>query len=181
MRTSLITGALCCALIVAAIILAGCTQAASSTTTPSPTVPPETTLPSGMPAVTATAVMTTPATAMTPVPSPSMNSVTTIFVNSSSNGDILTIPASDRVLVRLNENPTTGYTWNATPSKGLAVISDIYYPPNTSLIGAGGYHEWILAPDTVGTYTFKAVYIRPWEGVSSAADSFSLVIVATPT
>jgi len=102
-------------------------------------------------------------------------------VNSSSNGNILTVPASDRVLVRLYENPTTGYTWNATASKGLTVISDIFYPPNTTLVGAGGYREWILAPDSPGTYTFKASYMRSWEGASSAADSFSLVIVATPT
>jgi inhibitor of cysteine peptidase len=117
---------------------------------------------------------------MTTTPTSSSNSVTTIPVNSTSNGDILTIPASDRVLVTLAENPTTGYMWNATVSKGLSVVSDLYIAPNSTLIGAGGYHQWILAPDTAGTYTFKAVYIRPWEGTSSAADSFSLVIEATP-
>jgi len=181
MKTTYLITAIGCVLILAAILMAGCTEnSAPSTVTPASTEPPATTPPAGVPATTANAGVTVPAasTAVTPVSTSA--SVPTILVNSSSNGDILTVPASERVLVRLNENPTTGYMWNATASKGLSVISDTYYPPNTTLIGAGGYHEWILAPDTVGTYTFKAVYMRPWEGASSAADTFSLVIEATP-
>ena len=117
---------------------------------------------------------------MTTAPASSGNSVTTVLVNSTSNGDILTVPANERVLVSLKENPTTGYMWNATVSKGLSVIADTYYPPNSALVGAGGYREWILAPDGVGTYTFKAVYMRSWEGATATDETFSLVIVATP-
>ncbi len=170
MKTTYLITAIGCIFILAAALMAGCTENSA----------PSTVTPAGVPAATANAVVTVPAasTAVTPVSTSA--SVTTILVNSSSNGDILTVPASERVLVSLNENPTTGYMWNATASKGLSVISDTYYPPNTTLIGAGGYHEWILAPDTVGTYTFKATYMRPWEGASSAADTFSLVIEATP-
>ena len=85
------------------------------------------------------------------------------------------------MIVRLAENPTTGYTWNATASKGLSVIQDTYTAPDTSLtLGAGGYHEWILAPDTVNTYTLKAVYLRPWVGATADDETFSLVIVAMP-
>jgi predicted secreted protein len=180
MKTSLGIGAVCGTLILAAIILAGCIQntAPSPATTAVP-VSPETT-PPNVPAETASPTVATPAAAMTAVPSSNSNSVMTVFVNSTSNGDILTIPANQRVLVSLNENPTTGYMWNVTVSKGLSIVSNTYILPNTTLIGAGGIREWVLAPDTVGTYTFKAAYIRPWEGVSSAADTFSLVIVATP-
>jgi predicted secreted protein len=32
----------------------------------------------------------------------------------------------------------------------------------------------------MGTYTFKAVYMRPWEGATAMDNTFSLVIVATP-
>ncbi|MFZ1128098.1 protease inhibitor I42 family protein [Methanoregula sp.] len=181
MRTPLVTGALCCVLILAAILLAGCTQnTASSPATPATTVPPETTPPASGPAETATPVSVSPAAAMTTAPASSGNSVTTVLVNSTSNGDILTVPANERVLVSLKENPTTGYMWNATVSKGLSVIADTYYPPNSALVGAGGYREWILAPDGVGTYTFKAVYMRSWEGATATDETFSLVIVATP-
>ena len=181
MKTTYLIIAIGCVLILATTLLAGCTEnTAPAPATPTTTVPPETTAPVSVPAETTNSVAASPSASITATPASPGSSVTTIFVNGTSDGDILTVPASERVLVSLNENPTTGYMWNATVSKGLAVISDTYIAPNTTLIGAGGYHEWILAPDTVGTYTFKAVYMRPWEGASSAADTFNLVIVATP-
>ncbi|ABS56622.1 secreted protein-like protein [Methanoregula boonei 6A8] len=181
MRKSYVMGALCCTLILAALVIAGCTQnAAPAPATPAATAVPVATTPvASVPAATAISTTSSIVQTMTPTPTTSGNSATTIPVNSSSNGDILTIPASNQVLVTLAENPTTGYQWNATVSKGLSVVSDTYVAPNSSLIGAGGYHEWLLAPDTVGTYTFQAVYMRSWEGPSSAANTFSIVIEAT--
>jgi len=181
MKTSLVCKALCCTLVVAALLIAGCTETNSpSASTPATVVStpmiPVTTVPAATPVPTTSTL----SAAMTTTPSATGNSVTTIPVNSSSNGDILTIPASNRVLVTLAENPTTGYSWNASVSKGLTIVSDTYVAPNTTLIGAGGYHEWLLAPDGPGTYTFNAVYMRPWEGASSAASTFGLVIEATP-
>ncbi len=179
MKTSFVIAAIGCVFILAAIMVAGCTQS----TTPSPattTVAPSTI---GSPAGTAavpTPVITAPPASATTAPASPGTSVQTLFLNSTASGEIVTIPAGERVLVRLNENPTTGYSWNATASKGLSIIHDAYTAPNTTLVGAGGYHDWILAPDTVGTYTFKAVYLRPWEGASPTDEIFSLVIVATP-
>ncbi len=111
----------------------------------------------------------------------------TLYVNSSSSGEIVTIPAGDRVLVRLSETPGTGYAWNATASKGLGIVSDTYGAPDSNCvsaancIGAPGYHEWILSPETVDTYTFRAVSHRPWEEANAAGESFTLVIVAMPS
>ena len=181
MKTSLVCKTLCCALVVAALLFAGCTETSSpSASSPAPTASPAASPAATMPPVTPVTTTPSQTQSMTPAPTTSGTSVTTIPVNSSSNGDILTIPASNRVLVTLAENPTTGYSWNISVSKGLAVVTDTYVAPNTALIGAGGYHEWLLAPDGPGTYTFNAAYMRPWEGASSAASTFSIVIEATP-
>jgi len=145
---------MCCALMLAAIFLAGCTENSSSSTTEQ------------------TTLMTTAAPTVTMVP--------TIYVNSTSNGATVTIPTNGQVIVRLNENPTTGFSWNATVSKGLSVISDTFYPPETTLVGAGGYREWTLGMESPGTYTFNATYVRPWEGQSPTSDTFNLTIKATP-
>ena len=179
MKTSYVIAAIGCVLILAAIMVAGCTESTAPSPTTTTTIPPATTTPVSVPAEL-TPSTTSLAASGTSAPASSDTSVPTLFVNSTSNGDIITVPASERVLVRLSENPTTGYSWNATASKGLSIIHDAYTAPNTTLVGAGGYHDWILAPDTMGTYTFKAVYMRPWEGATAMDNTFSLVIVATP-
>jgi predicted secreted protein len=100
-------------------------------------------------------------------------------VNSSSNGKVVIIPKGDRVLVRLNENTTTGYEWGTTVTKGLSIVFDNYFPLGTSLTGAGGYHEWILRPQMVDTYTFRAVSLRSGYTAEPPAETFTLVIQAT--
>jgi len=179
MKGSFTFAAVCCICVLAAIMAAGCTGSTESTSaTPAATVPPTTAVPvtSAVPSISATTAVAT----MTVAPVTTNVSVKTVFVNSTANGKIITIPSSERVMVALNENPTTGYSWNATVSKGLTIVSDNYIAPNTTLVGAGGYHEWILSPDTVGTYTFKAVYMRSWEGATATDETFGIVIQATP-
>lgn len=158
-----------CLLILAAARVTGCTgsmPATAQAVSPVPTLSPA-------PAPSATAL---PGPAASPTPG---TTVPTLFVNSTSNGKIITIPAGERVLVRLAENPTTGYTWNATASKGLDIVSDTYTAPQTGLMGAPGYHEWILAPKTVNTYKFSAVSLRPWVGAQATDEKFSIVILVT--
>jgi inhibitor of cysteine peptidase len=163
MKTAYVITVIGCIFILAAGLIAGCTTPATETAHPTVTVVPTTTVP-----------LTSSTTS--PAGTGAEASVSTLFVNSTSNGQIISIPTGERVLVRLNENPTTGYIWNATPSRGLTVVSDSYVAPNTALMGAPGYHEWFLSPTTFDTYTFKAVSIRPWEGVTNTDETFSLVI-----
>jgi len=171
MKTRHIIAIIGCVLILAAGLIAGCTDSAT---------PAGKATPPAVPTDNVTGVITPSATLPT-VTTPSTAPVTTatLYLNSTSNGKIVTIPAGERVLVRLPENPTTGYTWNVTSSRGIAIISDTYTAPDASLAGAPGYHEWILAPETVDTYLFKTVYLRPWVGATSTDDTYSLVIQAT--
>jgi len=173
MKTAYVITVIGCVLILAAGLIAGCTSTAPAleTTAVSPHAPDSiTSVPT--PLTTSLAgTVTSPASGTT---------YQTLYVNSTSNGDIVTIPMGTRVLVRLNENPTTGYIWNATATKGLAIISDTYTAPtDSSLMGAPGYHEWILSPKYVDTYIFKTVSLRPWEGATATDESFSLVIQVT--
>ena len=155
MRTTYVIAAVGCILL-AVIVIAGCTST------------PGTSVTAGTPAVVPTpASMENNSSFATPVSTP------------VAGGGIVTVPMGERVLARLDENPTTGYSWNATASKGLTIISDTYNAPDTALMGAHGYHDWLLSPETVDTYTFKAVYLRPWEGVTATDETFSLVIQVT--
>jgi inhibitor of cysteine peptidase len=177
MRTTYVIAAIGCILILASGLIAGCTGTGSSPATETATVV-QTTAPGTVQTMHPTATTGLPRTEPTPSTT-SAPAVATLYVNSSSDGQIVTIPMGERVLVRLSENPTTGYTWNATTSKGLAIVSDTYTAPDSTLMGAPGLRDWILSPKTVDTYTFKAISLRPWEGAKLENPSFSLVIVVT--
>jgi inhibitor of cysteine peptidase len=159
-----------CILILAAGLIAGCTISSPAA---GPGITP-------VPSLMSPTVSSPPVTPLngTAPPTPG-ETFTTLFVNGTSSGKIITIPVGERVLVRLAENPSTGYTWNATASKGLMILKDSYTAAETPLAGAPGYHEWILSPQTVDTYKFSAVSLRPWEGALPADESFSLVLVVT--
>ncbi|MEI8331010.1 MAG: protease inhibitor I42 family protein [Methanomicrobiales archaeon] len=163
MKTRHVIAIIGCVFIIAAGLIAGCTDIATPAgKITTPPVPADNTPIGGTPSAALPTVTTA-----------------TLYLNSSSNGEIVTIPAGERVLVRLTENPTTGYTWNVTSSRGIDIISDTYTAPDVSLGGAPGYHEWILKPAAVDTYLFKTVYLRPWVGATSTDDTYSLVIQAT--
>ena len=174
-----------CLLILAAGMIAGCTESNGITPAPqaevvhpNPTAMSVTTVPF-VPGPQPTSVSVTGAPAAAGDSPESGATFRTVFVNSTSNGQLITVPFGDRVLVRLTETPTTGYTWNATTSKGLAIVTDTYTAPGTTLMGTPGSHEWILLPQAIDTYTFTAVSHRPWEEVTGADKSFSIVIQAT--
>lgn len=180
MRPAYACAAMACIVVITTVLIAGCTGDTSIPVTSSPTKMAPESAPAQGSVSTPSDLSISPDAASTKTDiSGSGTLVPTIYVNSTSNGEIVTIAKGERILIRLKENPTTGYSWNSTISKGLDVISDTYVAPHTGLVGAPGYHEWILSPRMADTYTFKAVYFRPWEGAKATDESFSLVIQAT--
>jgi len=95
------------------------------------------------------------------------------FNETDNNADV-TLPAGSRITISLAENPTTGYEWNITSTRGLQYVSDVFIPSDTGLVGAGGMHEWqYIAPES-GTAEFSAIYWRPWEGVTGDETAFRM-------
>ena len=95
------------------------------------------------------------------------------FNETDNNADV-TLPAGSKITISLAENPTTGYEWNITSTRGLQYVSDVFTPPDTGLVGAGGMHEWqYIAPES-GTAEFSAIYWRPWEGVTGDETAFKV-------
>ena len=96
------------------------------------------------------------------------------------NGENVTVPVASEVLVSLAENPSTGYSWNATVSPGLTIADDRYEQNATpeGMVGVGGIRTWTLVPETPGVFAFSAVYRRPWENVTGTEDRFNLTLTA---
>jgi inhibitor of cysteine peptidase len=81
-------------------------------------------------------------------------------------------------LLRLPENPTTGYIWNLDVSSGLQILSDIYEPPTTNgRVGSGGIHIWRFKAINLGLQTIRGVYKRPWENITGSEQTYSMNIM----
>ena len=100
--------------------------------------------------------------------------------NETANGTTVKIPlGTGGCIVRLAENPTTGYSWNVTVTSGLGIVNDTYTqdPGTQGMAGAGGIHSWTLMGTAAGQQKFAAVYKRPWENTTGSEDTFVLNIV----
>lgn len=132
-----------------------------------------TTQPAGTPTATPTA---------TPMPTTTVPINMTDFqvYNETANNTTVKIPlGSGGLMVRLIENPTTGYSWNATVTSGLTIVDDAFEqnPASQGMAGAPGTHYWILSGTAAGQQKFSAIYMRPWENVTGTEDTFVLKVL----
>lgn len=100
-------------------------------------------------------------------------------ITETNNGTTINLEKGETFYLRLQENPTTGYSWELNLSQGLSRVSDKYYPPESEegeqpLVGAGGVHLWEIKADSEGSQQVNAIYKRPWENETSEEDRFTL-------
>ncbi len=92
------------------------------------------------------------------------------------NGKTITVNEGATIKVSLDENPTTGYSWNETVTSGLTVVDSKYVSSGSGMMGAGGVHEWTIKATGKGQQRFSAVYKRPWEPIAGNETTFTLNI-----
>lgn len=160
------------------LLTAGCTSTPPAATTATPTAAPASTTAAAAPTTaapvntTAAPVNTTPA--VTPTTSPMK------IYNESANGTTVNMTVGSSITIQLKENPTTGYTWNATVTKGLALtdrnFTEDQHAPN--MTGVGGIHTWDVKATGNGTQKFSAIYKRSWEPTIGNETTYALNIMA---
>jgi inhibitor of cysteine peptidase len=100
-------------------------------------------------------------------------------VTETGNGTTISLENEETFYLRLQENPSTGYSWELNLSQGLSLVSDQYYPPEFEkgeqpLVGVGGVHLWEIKADSEGTQQVTAIYKRNWENETGEEDRFTL-------
>lgn len=97
-------------------------------------------------------------------------------IGAGDNGKTITVDEGASIIITLDENPTTGYSWNETVTSGLSVVDNKFVSSNTGLIGSGGVHEWTIKATGKGMQQFTAVYKRPWEPAAGNETTFTISI-----
>jgi inhibitor of cysteine peptidase len=89
------------------------------------------------------------------------------------------VEPGDLIRIKLAGNPTTGYQWKLDPASSLPLAKETYEPDQPTLCcGYGGTYIFELSVPknaTAGSqFNLHFDYYRPWEGTSSAIDTFDL-------
>ncbi len=105
----------------------------------------------------------------------------TITVTQGKSGKSYTLLKGDTLVVKLAENPSTGYAWKTiTRPACLRAISSKYKPnkitSDTPLVGGGGKRTFTYRAKAKGKGTLKLVYKRSTEDGSGSAFSLRITV-----
>jgi inhibitor of cysteine peptidase len=97
----------------------------------------------------------------------------------SNNGQNVRLFAGQELIIQLDGNPTTGYTWETKDldTKMFMQVGDTKFTSsNPKLVGSGGTQTLTLKVLNAGTSTLTLVYHRPWEKDVQPIKTFSVKV-----
>lgn len=102
-----------------------------------------------------------------------------VKLDAGENGSQVELNAGQTLIVSLEGNPTTGYTWEAAEldEQVLQQVGETEFKPDSDAIGAGGVQTLRFETMNSGQTTLKLVYHRPWEEDLEPAEIFSVQVV----
>ena len=108
-------------------------------------------------------------------------SVTGKALTEKNNGDILNLKINDSVQIRLESNPTTGYSWflsDKLDSTIVSVTDPVFIEPkkDKEIVGAGGYEIFTVKAISKGKISIILNYERPWEEEVEPIETFEITI-----
>ena len=102
------------------------------------------------------------------------------FFTEDNNNSTVVVTTNTTFLLLLDENPTTGYTWNLSHTEGLSIIEDNYTHGGAGRIGAGGIRVWEIKATGHGSQTLNASYERSWEPTADDEQFVLNVVIHYP-
>ncbi|RCV63643.1 putative secreted protein [Methanophagales archaeon] len=103
------------------------------------------------------------------------------FLNASDNNTAINATTGEFLVVSLEGNPTTGYTWEVEElnEQVLQQIGGIVDVPESDLMGAPSMQIATFEVVGAGNATINMVYHRPWETDVEPLDTFTVNVTAS--
>jgi inhibitor of cysteine peptidase len=103
--------------------------------------------------------------------------MSTITLTRADSGKVVETRAGDTLVVRLGENPTTGYQWAIeTLNADEVVLQNVeYLRAGGAAVGGGGERRFTFKAQRAGTATVQLKLWRVWEGDASIVERFSVM------
>jgi inhibitor of cysteine peptidase len=105
-----------------------------------------------------------------------------VSVDADDDGGEVALAAGDLLVVTLESNPTTGYSWSLAgggQDDVLAFAGNEFIAPESTepLVGQGGVEVWAFQAVAEGGGSVSMEYIRPWEQGVEPEDTFNITVV----
>ena len=104
-----------------------------------------------------------------------------ITLTEKNNGDSLNLKINDTMEIKLESNPTTGYSWFLSDTVDNIIFSItgpkfIESKKDEGLVGVGGYETFTLKATSKGKTDLILDYKRPWEEGIDPVETFKISI-----
>ena len=96
------------------------------------------------------------------------------------NGREKQLKKGQTLVVTLEGNPTTGYSWEVAEPLDEQVLrqaGEAEFKSESDLVGAGGVQVLRFEAVNAGKFTLKLVYHRPWEKDVEPLETYSIQVV----
>lgn len=97
-----------------------------------------------------------------------------LSITEADKGKTLEVRRDDLIVVRLPENPTTGYRWALDEDQHeiLFLEKSEFSLPKSPKVGGGGTRIFTFRAKRAGTAQIRLKNWRDWEGEASVIDRF---------
>ena len=101
-----------------------------------------------------------------------------VKLDAGDDGSQVELQVGQKLVVSLEGNPTTGYTWEAADldEKVLRQVGEAEFKADSGATGAGGTQTLRFEAVNSGQTTLKLAYLRPWED-AAPEKTFSVQVV----
>ena len=104
-----------------------------------------------------------------------------VQLTAADNGSEIELKKGQALVITLEANPTTGYTWDVVEPLDEQVVQqvgEIEFKPESDLIGAGGVQTIRFEIVNAGRASLKLIYHRPWETDVEPLETFAIQVLA---
>ncbi len=103
-----------------------------------------------------------------------------VKATTADDGREMQLKKGQTLVVTLEGNPTTGYSWEAAEpldEQVLRQVGEAEFKAESEALGAGGVQTLRFEAVKAGTTTLKLVYHRPWEEDVDPLETYSIQVV----
>jgi inhibitor of cysteine peptidase len=102
-----------------------------------------------------------------------------VKLTAADNGRRVELKKGQALVITLEANPTTGYTWEVAEigERILRQVGETEFKPESKAVGAPGVQILRFKALKSGQTTLKLVYHRPWEKGVEPLQVFSIQVI----